>query len=173
MLNAAYLGVSRKKVPIMDLRNLTEKELLQHQAEILNELTQRGVIRTQNNPLGDYTEWLVANALGLELQPNARAGYDGLREDGARFQIKGRRITPANRSRQLSTIRNFEEGNFEYLAAVVYNEHFDVIEALLIPHEVVGEYAQYREYVNGHILHVRGAILVDQRVEHFENMLRS
>ena len=44
------------------------KELLQLQASITNELINRDVVRTQNNPLGDYTEWLVAKALDLDLE---------------------------------------------------------------------------------------------------------
>ena len=131
----------------MHLNEMEVKELLQLQASITNELKDRGVVRTQNNPLGDYTEWLVANALDLELEANSKAGYDGISKAGIRFQIKGRRVTPKNNSRQLSAIRKYDEKDFDELAAVIYNENFDVIEALLIPHEVVGEYASYREVV--------------------------
>ena len=48
---------------------------------------------------------------------------------------------------------------------MIYNEDFDVSEALLIPHEVVGEYASYREHVNAHILILKGPILNDSRVK--------
>lgn len=149
----------------MSLGNLNIKELLQLQASITDELKVRKVVRTQNNPLGDYTEWLVANALGLELQANSKTGYDGIAKDGSRVLIKGRRITPANQSRQLSVIRKYEEKDFDVLAAVIFNEHFEVIDALLIPHEVIGEYASYRAYVNAHILILNGPILSDPRVK--------
>jgi hypothetical protein len=49
----------------VDLKNSEVKELLQFQGKITNELIERGVVRTQNNPLGDYTEWLVAKAFNL------------------------------------------------------------------------------------------------------------
>jgi hypothetical protein len=147
------------------LSELTDKELLRLQASATDELKSRGIVRTQNNPLGDYTEWLVARALGLELQANSRAGYDGISRDGFRVQIKGRRITSKNSSRQLSAIRKYASKDFDALAAVIYDESFDVIEALLIPHEVVGEYASYREYVNAHILILKGPILSDPRVQ--------
>ncbi|MCH4565104.1 hypothetical protein MKP05_18565 [Halomonas sp. EGI 63088] len=148
----------------MNIKELTVKELLQLQAFATNELKRRSVVRTQNNPLGDYTEWLVSTALGLELQPNSKAGYDGIAKDGVRFQIKGRRVTPHNNSRQLSAIRKYAERDFDILAAVIYDESFNVIEALLIPYEVVGEYASYKEHVNAHILILKGAILADPRV---------
>lgn len=55
----------------MDLKSLTEVELLQMHVGIIKELKDRGVVRTGNNPIGDYTEWLVCSRLGLELQPNS------------------------------------------------------------------------------------------------------
>ena len=51
----------------MDLRDLTVKELLQLNSSILNELKRRRIVRTKNNPVGDYTEWIVSKGLGLEL----------------------------------------------------------------------------------------------------------
>ncbi|MDK9559134.1 hypothetical protein QQF73_15985 [Marinobacter sp. M216] len=149
----------------MQLTDLSVKELLQLQVSATNELKARGVVRTQNNPLGDYTEWLVARALNLELQANSKAGYDGVGKDGLRVQIKGRRVTPTNNSRQLSAIRKYAEKDFDVLAAVIYDERFNIIEALLIPHEVVGEYASYRKHVNAHILILKGPILIDPRVQ--------
>ena len=71
------------------LPDMTETELLQLQASVIDELKARGVVRTKNNPLGDYTEWLVAKALGLELATNSAAGYDATDADGVRYQIKG------------------------------------------------------------------------------------
>ncbi|MBB5321644.1 DUF6998 domain-containing protein [Marinobacter oulmenensis] len=155
----------------MQLTDLTVKELLQLQASVTKELKARGVVRTQNNPLGDYTEWLVARALNLDLQANSQAGYDGIGNDGLRVQIKGRRVTPANQSRQLSAIRKYAEKDFDVLAAVIYDEDFSILEALLIPHEVIGDYASYRQHVNAHILILKGAILTDPRVQSIKETL--
>ncbi|WP_428035103.1 DUF6998 domain-containing protein [Amphritea sp.] len=157
----------------MNLTEMEVKELLRLQASITKELKNRGVVRTQNNPLGDYTEWLVANALNLELEANSKAGYDGMDSNGVRIQIKGRRVTPTNNSRQLSAIRKYSEKDFDELAAVIYDEDFNVIEALLIPHEVVGEYASFREHVNAHILILKGPILSDPRVKCIKQVICS
>lgn len=157
----------------MHFDDLNVKELLQLQASITNELITRKVVRTQNNPLGDYTEWLVANALNLSLEANSKAGYDGINTDGIRVQIKGRRITPKNGSRQLSAIRKYEENDFDELAAVIFDQNFNIIEALLIPHEVVGEYASYRKHVNAHILILKGPILCDPRVKCIKSIICS
>jgi hypothetical protein len=111
----------------VDLKNSEVKELLQFQGKITNELIERGVVRTQNNPLGDYTEWLVAKAFNLELAGNSKAGYDALDTDGTKIQIKGRRLTLKNFSRQLSAIRNYNEKDFDVLITILFNEVFDVI----------------------------------------------
>jgi hypothetical protein len=124
----------------------------------------RGVLRTKNNPVGDYAEWLVSSALNLTLAKNSAAGHDAESNDGKKIQIKGRRITENNRSRQLSVIRNLEKNDFDELIAVIFNEAFEIIEAYLIPHALISEYGSYRAHVNGHILHVRGPLLLDERV---------
>ncbi|RTQ99845.1 DUF6998 domain-containing protein [Halomonas nitroreducens] len=157
----------------MKFNKLTVKDLLQLQASATSELKARGIVRTQNNPLGDYTEWLVARALGLDLQSNSKAGYDAISKDGVRFQIKGRRVTSKNSSRQLSAIRKYVEKDFDVLAAVIYDEDFNVIDALLIPHEVIGEYASYRKHVNAHVLVLKGSILSDPRVQSIKEVVCS
>ena len=155
----------------MDLKLLSTKELLQLQSFIIDELKRRAVVRTKNNPLGDYTEWLVADALDLVLQGNSNAGYDGVDANGTRSQIKSRRITASNKSRQLGAIRNYHGKDFDYLAAVIFDEAYEVIEARLIPHDVIAEYAAFREHVNAHILILRGPILLDPRVRCIKDAL--
>ena len=115
------------------------------------------------------TEWLVSNALGLKLATNSRAGYDGITNDGIKIQIKGRRITPKNKSRKLSAIRKFEDKDFDKLAAVIFDENFNIIDALLIPREVVGKHAKYRAHQNAHILEINALILRDSRVISFKD----
>ncbi|HEY9201587.1 MAG TPA: hypothetical protein VIQ81_08330 [Gammaproteobacteria bacterium] len=157
----------------MELREKSVKELLQLQSEIINELKRRKVVRTKNNPLGDYTEWLVAKGLGLELATNSSAGYDGIDSEGIKIQIKARRITPENKSRQLGAIRNLEGKDFDQLAAVIFNENYEIIDALLIPYEVIGEYAKFRNHVNAHIMHLKGPILTDPRVKDIKKLISS
>lgn len=152
----------------MNLKLLEIKELLNLQASVITELQARNIVRTQNNPLGDYTEWLVEKALDLELQSNSKTGYDGISKSGLRVQIKGRRVTAKNKSRQLSAIRKYDDKGFDVLAAVLFNESFEIIEAYLIPHEVVGEYSVHRNHVNARILILKGPILNDPRIERIQ-----
>jgi len=148
----------------MNLANLQTKDLLKLQSEVIGELKSRGILRTMNNPVGDYAEWLVASALGLKLAKNSAAGHDAESEEGKKIQIKARRVSHNNKSRQLGAIRNLDKGDFDELVAVIFNESYEVVEAVSIPHSVIAEYSTYRSHVNAHILHLRGALLSDSRV---------
>ena len=85
--------------------------------------------------------------------------------NGIKYQIKGRRITQKNKSRQLSTIRNLLGKDFDFLFGLIFDEKYQILVAVQIPYEVVEEYAEYREHVNGHILHLRGKVLEDKRIK--------
>lgn len=74
------------------LNALNNLELLSLHSEILTQLRSRGVIRTKNNPVGDYAEWLVSNALGMTLLSNSSAGADAIDADGLKVQIKAREL---------------------------------------------------------------------------------
>ena len=143
---------------------LTTLELLQAHANVIAELRRRGVLRTKSNPVGDYAEWLVSNSLGLTLEGNSAAGYDATDAKGVRYQIKARRVTPDNKSRQLSAIRNLESADFDVLIGVLFDADFSVTGAYQVPHAVIGEYAKYRSHTNAHIVHLRGGLLNDDRV---------
>lgn len=150
----------------INLTELTPLELLQLQSSVITELRERNIVRTSNAPLGDYTEWLVAHHLNLNLEANSKAGFDATTkgDDKTRIQIKGRRPTEANPSRQLSVIRKYDEKDFDELVAVIFNEDFTVKEAYRMPHEVIGRYAKYRPHPNGHVLILQGPVLEDDQV---------
>lgn len=148
----------------MDLATFTTRELLNLQAVVIGELRNRGILRTKNNPVGDYAEWLVSSALNLKLAKNSAAGHDAESDSGRKFQIKARRVTADNRSRQLGVIRNLEKMDFDELVAVIFDESYEVVVAVSIPHVVIADYSICRAHVNGHILHIRGALLSDSRV---------
>lgn len=156
-----------------ELTELTVIELLRLHTEIIEELKKRGVVRTKNNPVGDYTEWLVSRALNLRLANNSALGYDAIDDKGIKYQIKGRRITPENKSRQLSAIRNLSDKDFDYLVAVIFDKDYSIIDAVIVPHEVVAEYATYRKHVNAHILQLRGDILKDPTVKDIRKKISS
>ncbi len=132
----------------MDITPLSVLELLNLHAKILEELRSRGVIRSSNNPVGDYAEHLFCSAFGWRQAGNSEKDADAIGKDGTRYQIKGRRLTTHNASRQLSAIRRLPEKNFDYIAGVLFNREFSILRAALIPHALVLEHSNYVEATN-------------------------
>ena len=141
-----------------DLEAMSELELLQTHRAVIAELRRRCVVRTENNPIGDYTEWLVCNRLGLQAEGNNQAGFDAVDPQGVRYQIKGRRSS--RNSVQFSPLRQLENHGFDFVVAVVFREDYSVRLAVRIAYDAVPQLARYRAYINGHIL-----ILTERAVE--------
>jgi hypothetical protein len=129
---AAPTGPSEGEPP---LAGATIRELLTLHAEIMEELRRREVVRTSNSPVGDYAELLFSTAFGWALEGSSAAGHDATDSEGRRYQIKSRRLTSHNESRQLSFLRRLPEKKFDYLAAVLFDARYRVKRAIILPHE--------------------------------------
>lgn len=135
--------------------------LLALYSEIVEELLGRGVVRSTNNPVGDYAEYLVARAFGLSLVGNSSIGYDAISPDGIRYQVKSRRLTARNRSRQLGFFRGFHVSDgdpFDLLVAVLFNADFSIQRAALVPVATVRAHAVRVDYVNAWRLILRDSV---------------
>src|SRR5271169_3906575 len=111
----------------MNLAEMTPPELLALHAKLADELRTRGVTRSANNPTGDLAEYLFCKAFGWEQAGNSHANVDAIGSDGTRYQIKARRITRYNNSRQLSAIRDLGGGHFDFIAGALFNEDYTVM----------------------------------------------
>jgi hypothetical protein len=156
-----------------DYSSLSVKNLLIQFADTIDELKQRGVVRTRNNPVADYSEWLTINALGLTLERNSKSGFDAKNNSGIRFQIKGRRLDETNTSRQLSVIRNLDKMEFDFLVGMIFDHDFKVQEAYKIPHQLIKKYARFSEHQNGYILQLRGDITKEPNVVDITPILKA
>jgi hypothetical protein len=134
----------------MDLSTLTPRDLLALHAKVADELRTRGVTRSSNNPTGDLAEYLFCKAFGWKQAGNSNANIDAIGSDGIRYQIKGRRITRYNNSRQMSAIRDLGGAHFDFLAGVLFNEDYSVMRAALIPHAIALARASFVERTNSH-----------------------
>ena len=140
----------------------------------MEELRQRRLVRSSNNPVSDYAEKIVCEKLKLSLAGKSSKGFDAVDEKtGMRYQIKSRRLTRHNMSRQLGVIRNLDQKLFDYLIAVIFNESFEPVEIWKIPLETIPKYARYSEHQNGHILVLTGKILEDKTVTLISDSVRS
>jgi hypothetical protein len=156
----------------VDFNKYCAKELLQLFSELIEALRRKELIRSTNNPVADFTEYLVAKNFSYSLENNSKMGYDAIDKNVIKFQIKGRRIHSRNNSRQLSVIRNLDKKFFDYLIAVIYAEDFSILEAYQIPYDLIKPYSRFSEHQNGNILILRGNILVEKKVMKIEDKLR-
>ena len=156
-----------------ELSDLPELELLRLHGSVLTELCRRGVCRTNNNPVADYTEWLVASRFGLRLENGSKAGYDAVGPDGTRYQIKGRRLVSTNGSTQLSAIRNLQSGGFAVLVGVMFNEDYSIAYAFMVPHSIVLARAKYQAHTNSHLFYLRRDLVSEPGVRDVTSELSS
>jgi hypothetical protein len=146
------------------LQKLKVRELLHQYSEIMEELQQRKVIRTNNNPLSDYGEWLICKKLKLTIERSSKKGYDAYDKKN-KYQIKCRRLTPEHKSKQLGVIRNLKDKDFDFLIGLIFDSDFNILEAYQVPHSIIKKYAVYSKHQNGHILQLHGDILEDTKVQ--------
>ena len=152
-----------------ELQAMSEVELLQAHSAVIGELHRRKVVKTENNPLGDYTEWLVCNRLGLEAQGPSQAGFDATDHQGVRYQIKGRR-SEAN-SVQFSPIRKLEDHRFDFVIAVIFNGDYSVRLAIKVSYKAVPTLSRYRAYINGYIPIVTSKVVEQDGVVDISHLL--
>jgi hypothetical protein len=147
-----------------DPETRTTAELLQDWAATMRALRKRNVIRTNNNPVGDIAEAIVHAHCGGERASFSQAGWDVRAPDGERIQVKSIRTTPTTKRRNLSPIR---DSDFDSVVVVVFDEDFNVTDALKLSRDVAEELSVYRAHVNGRILHL-SSLVDDPRVEHID-----
>jgi hypothetical protein len=140
----------------------TIPQLLADWAAVMNELRVRDIIRTNNNPVGDIAEAIVAKHYKGERGSFSQAGWDVKTPDGERIQVKAIRSMPATRRRNVSPIR---DSAYDSVVIVVLDETFQVVEGLKLSRDTVEELFPRRDYVNGRIIAVTAALRADPRVE--------
>lgn len=155
------------------LESMETGEIMHLYGSLLNALSERGVVRTRNSPVGDYAEWLVSQRMGLHLEQNSQKGYDATDSmTGTRYQIKSRweHGEVSAQGRLLNVIRNYEAVQFDYLIILIFDDEFRVKEAYQVPHELIGQYGRYSKHQNGYLITAHGAWLHDSRVHNITNL---
>lgn len=107
-----------------DVAGLSPKELLRLHAAVSEELRFRDILRSTNKPTGELAEYLFCTAFGWARR-NSNANIDAVSPDNFRYHMKGSRMTRYNNSRQLSAISDFQGQHFDFLAVVLFTEHYD------------------------------------------------
>jgi hypothetical protein len=142
-----------------DLSTFSDSGLFSLYRAILSELKSRDVIRTENAPVGDYAEYLVATALGGHLAPNAEKSWDVLGNDGEKLQVKARVVAEPARPGQLQ-LSPFRSFGFDSAVIVLLSATgYAVSRASKVPRHVVETFAIHRKHVNGKVLFARPDIM--------------
>jgi hypothetical protein len=130
-------------------------ELLRDWGAIMRELRARDVVRTNNNPVGDIAEAIVAEHYGGERGSFAQAGWDVRTPQGERIQVKAMRQTAGAKRRNVSPIR---DRDYDFVVIVIFDEDFVLTEGLRLSRDVVEELFHHRDYVNGRIITVTNVL---------------
>jgi hypothetical protein len=142
-----------------DLSAFSESGLFSLYRAILRELKSRDVIRTDNAPVGDYAEYLVATALGGKRTTNSKKAWDVLGDHDEKLQVKARVVSdpPERGQLQLSPFRSF---GFDSAVIVLLSAtDYAVSRASKVPLHVVESSSVYRQHVNGKVLFARPEIM--------------
>lgn len=156
-----------------ELKAQSSVNLLRMFALILAELRSRDLVRSTNNPVADLAERVAAHALRLTLVGRSNAGHDGVDADGKRYQIKSRRITRHNKSRQMGFIRNLSNRPFDHLIGILFDEQFRIVRACGLPFDLVNERAVFVKHVNAHRIHLRDSIWDEPRSRDLTDEMRA
>jgi hypothetical protein len=156
-----------------ELKHLTPTELLRLHAELAEELRARGIVRSSNNPTGDLAEYLFCRAFKWEQAGNSHPNADATGANGQLYQIKGRRWTTHNKSRQLGALRGLPDGGFHFLAAVIFAPDYSVDKAAIVPHATVHANSVFVEHTNSWKFMLRDAVWSWPDVQDVTGQLRS
>lgn len=114
-----------------------KRELLSDWVAIMRQLRVLGVIRTNNNPIGDIAEAIVCDHYKGERASFSQKGWDVRTPAGELVQVKSRRKTPDSNPTVLSPISGDE---YDSLVVVIFNEDFQVTEGLKATRPLVEEH---------------------------------
>ena len=152
---SSFTGEVTSRLP--DLTSLDAVELLQVHGSAIEELKRRGIVTTDNAPLGDYAEHLVCKTFGWNMAPNSAQDVDAVDDDGTRYQIKARRLVGTG-SRQLGALRRLPDHNFDFLVAILFNEEYRVSRAAVIPYQLVMDNSRYVKSTNSWLFILREGV---------------
>lgn len=130
-----------------DVSRLRVRELLQVEASVVVELRQRGLVRTNNKPLGDIAEQVVLAARGGVLEPNSTKSHDVTDPGGRRIQVKAMGGRTAGKAGKFSPFRSFD---FDTAVFLVFElQTFELALAREVNANDVEAVSRYSAHTNG------------------------
>src|ERR1700690_908906 len=125
-----------------DPSSLPTTQILCDYAAIQWELCARDVVRTNNSPVGDIAEAVVAAHYGGTRGSFEQAGWDVFTPGGENLQVKGMRRTSTTNRRNLSVIR---DRDYDAVIIVILDEDYRVTEGLRLERATVEALFPHRD----------------------------
>lgn len=143
------------KVPgrLPDLSEFGVQDLLRLEDAVIAEFRRRGLVRTNNKPLGDIAEQVVLAARGGVIEPNSTKSHDVTTGSGQRIQVKAMGGRTAGRAAVFSPFRSFEFDTAIFLVFAADNYELVLAREVAVAEvEAVGRWSQH---VNGRLVALR------------------
>lgn len=148
-------------MPVKTLEDRSDAELVALYGEVMGALHDRGIVRSNNNPIADMAERVIADYYGVEPAPPNNKSFDVRAPDGSRVEVKALRRTKTSR-RGLSPLRTLD---FDYVAIVIFALDMRLEEAVLVPLAAVRDHMGWSATWKSHRLSLTQKLLRDDRVE--------
>ena len=155
---------------MINLKDMSPVELLKLHSQIIDEFKIRGIAKTRNQPISEYSKWLVINQLKLHDTKNPNEKYDGIDNLGKTYLVRSRQIID-NRAINFCVIRRLGDRNFDFLVAITFDKDFNILDAFLIPIDVLLSQTEYNDYQNGYLLNLNNLDFKDQRIKNVISIL--
>ena len=140
-IGKGHVNSSKKILPEKTVEKLrTAQHFISIHLQSREGLEQLGILRTKRLLQADYSEWLVAQWLDLQLLENPVAkGFDAKDSQGRKYQIKGRVIQTLgdNTSFDFKTLRT----KFDFLVGVLLSPSIRLLGLIRVDYETVKELA--------------------------------
>jgi hypothetical protein len=144
---------TREPVGGNELANVPVGQLLVKYSDILAELRYRGLVRTNNAPIGDLAEYCAAMVYDGLLAPNSEKSYDLVSHDGRKVQVKVRVIRKdTGPSAVFSPLRSFDFDVCTFL--LVDGDHGGVLAAREWTANEAQKTGKHRAHTNGVVVRV-------------------
>lgn len=137
----------RKEWSFLPFLSRPSQELLELHTKIQDELSDRGILRTGNQPSGDYAEWLVALHVEGERLGMSAKGIDVVTSSGRRIQVKARTVD--SNSRKPAPSSAIRDWDFTEVIFILFNRiDYSIVKSFSVPLELMKKVVKYAKHDN-------------------------
>lgn len=134
-----------------NLGDLSAKQLLQVESMVLDQLIQRGLVRTRNKPIGDLAEAAVSAAMGGTLAANSKASFDF--EVGAkRVQVKALQLSKGRAISKFQFSAFREPFGFDTCVFVVFDKDCEIDLAIEVDVQQIKKLGRFSSHTNSYTI---------------------